>query len=176
ARAQAQDDTHAKTAGKHLGRISLRLDPSAGFVHHGLLELVLVHPRSAGNVQLAGLLAELFHGGARANVVAAGGHAVGPGVARRLRVRRPAVALGHPAVARLAVLVLERRVGGAVRPLALAVRLDGAVVGLGVDVLGALVRIANRARHVFSGWHTSAVAEARPPTRGRTSTLTSSVS
>src|SRR5206468_8192423 len=109
-------------------------------------ELLLAHAGAALDAVLLGTLVQLLLGVAL-DVDAAVGPGRPParlrGALLRLGVGRALAVLRLPVVAAPLEGMLERGVGGAVRPLPLAVGLNGAVVGLGVGAL----RLGGRALH-----------------------------
>src|SRR5215813_7611626 len=102
-------------------------------------ELALRHLRAALDAESPGAVVQLLLR-VLLDVDAAEGLALAAPLLRggllRAGVARARLVLRHPAVAALLVRVLERGHRGAVRPLALAVLLDGGVVGPGERPLG----------------------------------------
>src|SRR5215212_3458923 len=129
-----------------------------------LAELFLGHARAAADVELLRARVQLLLRAA-ADVDAAGGSAAAPacGTARSrcLIVRRPLRPLRLPVVADLLERMLEGGHRGAVRPFALAVGLDGAVVRL---LVGAL-RLGRRALQ-GAGQVSGACRHPVPPSSG----------
>src|SRR5207247_3346349 len=119
---------------------------------------VLVHPRPALDSELFRTLVELLLGipagvdAAVRRLALARPTALGAGVGRAFLV------LLDPAIALALERVLQGGVRGAVRSLALAVRLDGAVVRLGPGALRLARRTTDRARHLLCCRHPSHLA------------------
>src|SRR3954468_379974 len=130
----------------------------AGLAGVGLLErldqLVLAHPRPAGDVELPGHLVEVTLAGV--GVHATGGLAAlartgsGP---RGLVVGRALLVLGLPMVADLLERVLQRRERRAVSPFPLAVLVHGRVVCRHPRVLRLLRRALQGGRQLLASWH-----------------------
>src|SRR5215217_8910958 len=118
----------------------------------GLRQLGLGHAGTALDPELPGPLVQLLLGvadGVDARVGLARALPRRLAALGRLRVGRALALLGLPVVALLLERVLDGREGGAVGPLALAVGLDGAVVGLAVGAPGLGRGPLQRARQVL---------------------------
>src|SRR5829696_4058698 len=122
-----------------LPRSKIRSSGSLLLLADGLGQLGLAHAGPALDPELLGPLVQLLLGVADGVDARVGlGRALAGGLAAlgRLGVGRALALLGLPVVAHLLERVLQGREGGAVRPLPLAVGLDGAVVGLAVGAPG----------------------------------------
>src|SRR4029079_17494353 len=159
-RLSKQDTRGSSTTERGLPATRPRALPVVGLGDR-LDQLVLAHPGPSAHVEPPGDVHQVRLG--RVRVHPTGGRPGPPRGRRRagrLRVGGTLALLGLPVVADLLVRVLEGGERGAVRPLALPVRLHGRVVRLRPGLLRLLRRAAQGGRQFLLGGHSSS-----PPIR-----------